>query len=87
MCPIIWGYKMAYFLNVFLKAHVKHCVGFIKHNGSAARQIKGASVDVVHDSAGGSDHEINALSELTDLVVNGNSSIDGKCSKLIRVMN
>ena len=54
--------------NVVDKAHVQHAVGFVQHQHFQAAKIDAPAAHVVHQAAGGGDHNINRARQGFDLL-------------------
>ena len=46
--------------HILVKAHVQHFVGFVQHNGRHLRKIQRMVAVVVHQAAGGGNHDLAA---------------------------
>ena len=57
------------------EAHVQHPVGLVQHHGLDLVQTDGAALHVVHQAAGGGHHDLGALFQRVDLLVNGRAAV------------
>lgn len=64
------------FINILFEAHVEHGVGLIKNNALELIKFDVSPFDMVQDSAGGANENINSLSQLISLVVDVGTTID-----------
>lgn len=55
-------------LDIVDETHAQHFVGLIKHEGPQTGNIQSALADVVHDPARGTDDDLDAPTQLLDLV-------------------
>ena len=50
-------------LDVLGEAHLEHLVGLVEHQEAQLGQVQGALLQVVHDPAGGADHDVHAAAQ------------------------
>ena len=74
------------FVNILFEAQLEHLIGFIKNETLQTREVNVASLDVIEDSSCGSNKDIDTLSELSNLLVNINSTIYSHNFELIFIM-
>ena len=58
------------------EAHVQHAVGFVEHQNLDPRQVDGPLRHVVEQAAGRGDHDLRALAQPADLVVEADAAVD-----------
>lgn len=73
-------------LNVLLETHVQHHISFVEHESFQLRKVNVFSLDVIENSTGGSDEQIDSTLELASLVLDTDSSVDGHDRKLCWIM-
>ena len=63
-------------LDVVAEAHVEHFVGFVQNDFSGVFQLQSATLDVVHDAAGGTNHNLNPTLQGAELTVVGAAAVN-----------
>ena len=62
--------------HVLDKSHVQHPVRLVQHHGLHCIQPDGAPFHVVHEPAGGGDHDLGLVFQLGDLLVDGLAAVE-----------
>ena len=65
-------------VNIFLESKLEHLVGLIQDDGLDAAEVDVTSLDVIQDTASGSDEEVNSASELSGLVLDRHTTVDSE---------
>jgi hypothetical protein len=66
------------FVNIFFESELEHLISLIEHNRFDAAEVNVASLDVIQDTSGGSDKEVDSTSELSGLVLDRHSTVDSE---------
>ena len=67
---------MNYLLDVFLETHFEHLVSFIENQTLQTAKVDVSSLNVVKHSPSCSNENINTISQILDLLLDINSSVD-----------
>mmetsp|Transcript_12754 Transcript_12754/g.21517 ORF Transcript_12754/g.21517 Transcript_12754/m.21517 type:complete len:215 (-) Transcript_12754:247-891(-) len=70
-------------VHVLLEAELEHNVGLVEHEGLEVAEINVLPFDVVKNPTGRADEDIDAASELADLVIDVDASVDGDDLELV----
>ncbi len=73
---------LADFLDVGNEAHVQHAVGFVDHQDIDLAQEQAATVEMVHQPAGGGDQHVDAAIQLLDLLVHRRAADQQRMAEL-----
>ena len=65
-------------LDIIDEAHAQHFVGFIQNQGLQVFEIQGFAADVIHDSPGGADDDVDATRQLPQLLAHALAAVDGQ---------
>ena len=65
-------------VDIFLESKLEHLVGLIQDDGLDAAEVDVTSLDVIQDTASGSDEEVNSASELSGLVLDRHTTVDSE---------
>ena len=65
--------------DVIDESHIYHFIAFVEHEDLHMRQIDGATLHVVHQTARGRDDDIRVLSERFELALDILSAVDRQC--------
>jgi len=64
--------------DVLLEAKVEHLISFVENSKLKARKVKVSAFHVIHDSATGSDEDVDTTSELVGLLIEASATIDSQ---------
>lgn len=73
-------------VDIFLEAQLQHDISLVEDDCLKIGKVNIASVDVVLDSAGGSNENVYSSLELSGLVVNADSTVDCHDLELVVVV-
>ena len=73
-------------INIFFKTKFKHDISFIQDQSFQSWKIDISSFDMIFDPSSGSNEDVYSLSQLSDLLIDIDASIDCDKSKLIFMM-
>lgn len=66
------------FVNIFFESELEHLISLVEHNRFDAAEVDVTSLDVIQDTSGGSDKEVDSTSELSGLVLDRHSTVDSE---------
>lgn len=73
-------------VDVLLEAELEHLIGLIEHDTLEITEVNVAAVDVVEDTTGGTDEDVNTVTKLARLIVDADATINGQNFELVVVM-
>ena len=73
-------------VDVLFETKLEHLISFIEHQGFEVLEVNISSFNVIENSSGGSDKDIDTVSELSDLFFDVDSAVHRHDLELVVVM-